>query len=455
MKALEKAAKDREEADAGRDAVAPAGAAVEPAVDLGILAGVAPAPAAAASAPRGGAANFELTLEPLAPQQPSALAAKRSEPSLSPGKPAGAARAAPTAASRESMLAATVISASERDTGGGLGSAAAYVRDHPLIVFGPIAALFLIGYGTYIYLQMTNPSVFAKQAPRPAPPAAPATPAPPSAPTLAPAPGGSTAAATQPLIPLNALLPPPPEGASREKPAAAPAVAAPAPAPRPSASAPAPAPAAPAAAPAVRDTIKITPGGPAPTVNPLLTEAYAAFSSGNLESAPRLYNQLLRSDPNNVDALLGLAAIATQQGDSEQASRHYLRVLQVEPRNALAQAGLIGMMGRADPLAAETRLKQLIARDPSAYLHFTLGNLYADQNRWPDAQQAYFQAHHLQSGNPDYAYNLAVGLEHVGQPKLALEYYRRALYLAAAKGRANFSTATVEERIGKLEKIVE
>src|SRR3972149_4795619 len=133
MKALEKAAKDREEADAGRDAAAPDAAAGPP-----------------------------------APPPPPAA------------RPATAA--APATPSRESMLAATVIRASERDTGGGLGNAAAYLRDHPLLVFGPIAALFLIGYGTYIYLQMTNPSMFAKQAPRPAspPPAVPAALAPPS-----------------------------------------------------------------------------------------------------------------------------------------------------------------------------------------------------------------------------------------------------------------------------------
>ena len=446
MKALEKAAKDREDADAGREAAVPAGATAA------------------------GGANSELTLEPLAPQQPSAAAGEPHEPSPPLIPPAGAARAAPAAASRESMLAATVISASDRDTGGGLGNAFAYLREHPLIVFGPIAALFLIGYGTYIYLQMTSPAILAKQAPRPAPqppasPAAPAplaspaAPAPPGAPSLAPAAGGSPAAAPQPPIPLTSLLPQLQEGAvSREKPAPAPATAAPKPAaaaPKPAAAAADPALAPAPAPPAARDTIKVTPGGPTPTVNPLLTEAYAAFNSGNLEPATRLYNQLLRSEPNNVDALLGLAAIATQQGESDQATRHYLRVLEVEPRNSLAQAGLIGMLGRADPLAAETRLKQLIARDPSAYLHFTLGNVYADQNRWPDAQQAYFQAHHLQSGNPDYAYNLAVGLEHVGQPKLALEYYRRALQLVAAKGRANFSTAAVEARIGKLEKIVQ
>lgn len=445
MKALEKAAKDREDADAGREAAVPAGAT-------------------GGTGAAAGSAHSELTLEPLAPQQASAPAAPPRESSPPPMPPAGAARPAPPAASRESMLAATVISASDRATGGGFGSAFAYLREHPLIVFGPVAALFLIGYGTYIYLQMTSPAILAKQAPRPAPPlpASPAAPAPPGAPSLAPAAGGSTAAAPQPPFPLTSLLPQLQEGPpSRETPAAKPAAAAPKPAAaasKPAAAAPKPAAADPAPAqapPAARETIKITSGGPTPTVNPLLTEAYAAFNSGNLEPAIRLYNQLLRSEPNNVDALLGLAAIATQQGDSDQATRHYLRVLEVEPRNSLAQAGLIGMLGRADPLAAETRLKQLIARDPSAYLHFTLGNVYADQNRWPDAQQAYFQAHHLQSGNPDYAYNLAVGLEHVGQPKLALEYYRRALQLVAAKGRANFSTAAVEVRIGKLEKIVE
>ena len=41
-----------------------------------------------------------------------------------------------------------------------------------------------------------------------------------------------------------------------------------------------------------------------------------------------------------------------------------------------------------------------------------LGNLYADQSQWAPAQQAYFQAHHLEPDNPDYAYNLAVGLDH-------------------------------------------
>ena len=111
---------------------------------------------------------------------------------------------------------------------------------------------------------------------------------------------------------------------------------------------------------------------------------------------------------------------------------------------------MIGLMGRADPAASESRLKQLIAREPSAFLHFSLGNLYADQSQWTQAQQSYFQAHHLEPDNPDYAYNLAVGLDHLRQNKLALNYYRRAEQLATGQGRSNFNLAHARERIRAL-----
>ena len=164
---------------------------------------------------------------------------------------------------------------------------------------------------------------------------------------------------------------------------------------------------------------------------------------------------MLRAEPRNIDALLGLAAVATLEGDSEEATKRYLRILELDPRNALAQTGLIGLLGRADPLAAESRLKSLIARDPAPYLYFTLGNLYADQSLWPSAQQAYFQAYHLEPTNPDYAYNLAVSLEHVGQPKAALGYYRRAAKLAGSGATTHFNLAQAQERIGKLASQVE
>jgi len=430
MKALEKAAKDRGDTDSES------------------------APATAAAAP-GAAATSEMTLEPMAHTTAGATtpAASR-EPTMAARRPA-ASTGGSTAASREA--AATVIRAGSR--GGGPG---AYVREHPLLVFGAFAILFALGYGGYLYMQLASPGAFVRQPPPARPVQAPQPPATPVAQAPAPAAADSAGSVTaaQSVIPSAPLLTSLKASAEKEKPAARPPAgpAAAAAASQPAASPPAPAAAtpapAPAPAPAARDTIKVTSGDRAPArVNPLIAEAYEAYTAGNLESSQRLYNQMLRSEPGNIDALLGLAAIATQQGNSDQATRHYLAVLQRDPRNTYAQAGLIGIAGGADPLSAETRVKQLIAREPSAYLYLILGNLFVDQNRWPDAQQAYFQAHHLQPDNPDYAYNLAVALEHIGQPKAALEFYRRAVQ-AAAKSRANFSPAAAQDRVSKLESVL-
>jgi tetratricopeptide (TPR) repeat protein len=225
---------------------------------------------------------------------------------------------------------------------------------------------------------------------------------------------------------------------------AAAAAAAPREKPRPAVAAAAPEDSGP------RNTVVVSPGSAETVLHPMLPQAYAALQSGQLEQSKRLYGDVLAAEPKNADALLGLAAVAVREGNSDEATRRYLQLLELEPQNALAQSGLIALLGRADPVAAESKLKQLIAREPSAHLYFTLGNLYADQSQWAAAQHAYFQAHHLEPGNPDYAYNLAVGLEHVSQPKLALGFYQRAMQLAAVKGRANFNLAQAQERIGKL-----
>jgi len=186
-------------------------------------------------------------------------------------------------------------------------------------------------------------------------------------------------------------------------------------------------------------------------VDPGLIAAYQALQRGELADAERLYRQAIASDPLNVDAMLGLASTLTQQGNVNASTQLYMRVLEQDPGNALAQAGLLSIGGRADPVAAETRLKQLIAREPSAYLYFSLGNLYSEQRRWAAAQSAYFQAFDLAPDNPDYAYNLAVGLEHVSQTKLALDYYKRAIALAQTRGHAQFAIPPVQARIQSLE----
>jgi len=367
-----------------------------------------PAAVAAAAAPA--PAAKELTLEPMALEAP---AAPRAEAAPRPVEPARPSREqAQTQAS--AIMQATAASRPAR------GGAVAYVRTHPLLVLGTFAGLFAAGFGVYVYLQIAHPGLFIERPP------------------LASSKGPVIPLAQAPAAPAGPL----PSGPLLKEAAAESAAQRQKPQPAAAAAAP--------EEPASRNTVVVSAGSAEPVLNPLLPQAYAALQSGQLDQAQRLYGDVFSAEPKSIDALLGLAAVAVRQGNSEEATRRYLHLLELEPQNALAQSGLIALLGRADPVAAESKLKQLIAREPSAHLYFTLGNLYADQSQWAAAQHAYFQAHHLEPANPDYAYNLAVALEHVSQPKLALGFYRRAVQLAATRGRTNFSLAQAQERVARL-----
>lgn len=187
-----------------------------------------------------------------------------------------------------------------------------------------------------------------------------------------------------------------------------------------------------------------------PTVNPTQVAAYQAFLAGDDQTASRLYRHLLQSDSRNVDALLGLAAVAARQDRLDEAVRSYQHALELDPRNSIAQAGLITMLGQTNPGEAESRLKNLLAQQPDAvYLHAALGNTYAELERWPEAQQSYFQAFSVDSGNPDYAFNLAVSLDQMRKYDLALDYYQKAAVLSAKQG-GGIDKAALDSRIEQL-----
>ena len=421
--------------------------------------------------------DADLTLEPLA------------EPQL--GDPESAPTEAASTSSREQ--AANVMQASDTPN----YSALDWVGDHHMLSFLAAAALFSIFYGLYVYIQVANPAMF-RSAPPPvtAPIQAAAVAAPvtsvnePARISGLPDAGAPEATSTGTQVTgagdanetgsLNDAAAVTADAGNTEPPGSEPRAVAKANAAAQAGPTTRSSRAKPRRARVTRvmdsdgveiveipasPSVSVIPGGQnvpdqnisvrqrdtgASQIDSVLLMAYEAMQRGEYEQAGTLYSQVLALDPNSIDALLGLAAIDWKQGRTSVASQHYGRVLELEPRNSYAQAGLIALLGNADPIAAESKLKQLIGREPSGFLYFTLGNLYAEQRKWSRAQLAYFHAYQFQPDNSDYAFNLAVGLEHLGQTRPALRYYRIALDLSFAKGRANFDQELAIERVGQL-----
>jgi tetratricopeptide (TPR) repeat protein len=185
-------------------------------------------------------------------------------------------------------------------------------------------------------------------------------------------------------------------------------------------------------------------------INVLLNRGWSAFQRGEYDSASKAYTEVLQREARNRDAILGIAAIAGKRGETEVARENYLKLLQIDPLDPYAHAGLASIAQTEGASLSESRLKQLIEKQPDgAHLQFVLGNLYAQQDKWPQAQQAYYSAWQGDSENADYAFNLAVSLDHLKKYKEAERFYASCLDLAHNR-KTGFSVESVETRLQHL-----
>lgn len=326
----------------------------------------------------------------------------------------------------------------------------------PFFITMGVLGAFAVGTAIYFWLQLrpapplVNANPVRSEAERPVDagaekraPAATASAAPAGAgPAAIPGlPGSAPVAAPAPAVPAAGAAPP-----AAATPAAAPAPAKP----------------APKAAASSGGTTRVRPAAreedspvsvtrSSTQIHPLVSAGYAAYQAGDLAKARTDYQQVLREEPGNRDALLGLAAVEMRAQRFDLSHGYYQRILQADPRDPYAQAGVLALRGeQLDPSLVESRVKSLLAADREAnVLYFTLGNEYAQQGRWAEAQQAYFKAFATDPENADYAYNVAVSLDQLRQRKLALEYYRRALALAE-KRSASFPLEAARTRMQQL-----
>jgi tetratricopeptide (TPR) repeat protein len=350
---------------------------------------------------RAEAAGAELELHPLTPP------------------PAAAAAAASATREKTAAQAAQAVFQAKVDPGREKPRRTLIVAALAIIILAILAAG---GYVWYVMKSLTPPPL----PPRPAP--MPITAAPPAATPAAPAP-----AAPEPVTVAAAP--------------AAPPQAAPAPPSRDQ-----------IAADLLRDAqaasepppLRLDRSQETPSVPTDISAGYDALRRGDYDAARRSYQAAITADSASVDANLGLATAEARAGNVSAASLFYRKALELDPRNATALAGLAALADASRPGAVEARLREDVMRSPqSPALHLALGNVYAAQKRWSEAQGEYFEAHRLDPANPDIAFNLAVSLDNLGRGALAAQFYRRALDSARAQP-AQFDPAAVNRRLAEM-----
>jgi len=182
-----------------------------------------------------------------------------------------------------------------------------------------------------------------------------------------------------------------------------------------------------------------------------LDTAWLAYENGSYDKAKQLYKDTLRIEGDNRDAQLGLGAIAVIEKDDVRARKIYLSLLQQDPRDPIAIAALTGLSADKSSLQSDNDyLLSMLKKNPDApQLNFSLGNNYAQQNKWKPAQQYYFKAWQLDDENADYIFNLAVSMDQLGKPQQAISFYKDSLNKSTNR-QVSFSREAVQKRINEL-----
>lgn len=353
---------------------------------------------------------------PETPSEPAAAPVRPEPASAGPAPVASEAKPGPQAAKPSPEAARRVMAAKPQRKP---------LNRTAVLIVGSL--LLIGGMAAYLWWQMQPPSLDSS----------------PAAEIPAESVPAETAAADTGAAAAGPAIVTPPAGAANRAPATVPRPAADKPVPQP---AQAGAPGSTARQPA----LQVSRDAGAPALDEGVEAGYRAFQQGDLAAARLAYGRSLQADPRNRDAILGMAAVSARLGRMDEAERWYRKQLELDPLDPAAQAGLAAVARGLGPRERETELRnQGESAGGNAQALAQLGNLYAAERRWNEAQQQYFRAFSQEPGNPDLAFNLAVSLEHLDQPRLALDYYRRAQQLSTQR-RPGFDPAELKARIEAL-----
>jgi tetratricopeptide (TPR) repeat protein len=178
-------------------------------------------------------------------------------------------------------------------------------------------------------------------------------------------------------------------------------------------------------------------------------EAYRAYQQGRWAEAQALYQDALMQDSHNRDALLGSAAVAVRLGNINEALGFYQQQLERDPKDEYALSGIMALSLDGNKVQLLSDVDKLLQEKPAAvHLLLLKGRLLANQQQWAAAQEVFFDAWRYDKNNADIAYNLAICLDRLSQPKEAMRFYQMALSLKTPA--SSFSADVVEKRLASL-----
>ena len=174
------------------------------------------------------------------------------------------------------------------------------------------------------------------------------------------------------------------------------------------------------------------------SIQEMLKSANEHLRAGRFAEVERLCEQILRTDPNQPDALSLMSIAARQTGRIEAAVQWASRAAAARPNVAEFHANLAEFSRQAGNLdqAVESFSKAIALKPNEPTFHNSLGTIYTDQRRYDLAEAEYRRAVQLRPDYADAYLNLGSVLRHLDRLDEAIDATSRAVQLQPNSSKA-------------------
>ena len=178
-----------------------------------------------------------------------------------------------------------------------------------------------------------------------------------------------------------------------------------------------------------------------------LMSAKRALRSGNDRRALAIFDELYETSPNDETVKMGRAIALQRMNRHEDALNAYEQVLRENPENLDALTNMLGILSRQDTAFSMDKLQRLRQEYPTnSSVAVQLALSKADTGAMPEAIELLNEAYEMHPDSAVIAYNLGVMNDRMRQYPAAARFYRQALDLAG-RNSAAIPTEAIRSRL--------
>ena len=179
-----------------------------------------------------------------------------------------------------------------------------------------------------------------------------------------------------------------------------------------------------------------------------LEKAYDAFMAGNTQAAIESYKAVLSAEPQNKDALFGVATTYHRVGLLDEARRYYGQLLAIDPYNRDALNNFFVLVGEESPQDALRQMSALEARNPGfSPIPAQMALLYEKLGDLQKAVTTMRRAVSYAPENISYRYNLAILCDHADERQEAMKIYQELVDAAYRGEELPAPLRSIQERL--------